>query len=147
MILESIGPQSKSQIYQIHISQWNWVNHYSEMGAMASHDCLLNRLFGRRSKKTSKLRVTDFCAGNSPATGELPAQRASNAENVSIWWRHHASLRFSLPGIEPCQCLNGGFCPDPQQPTRCECRQGFYGTLCESSKYHKSWHFAPPFPS
>ena len=21
-------------------------------------------------------------------TGELPAQRASNAENVSTWWRH-----------------------------------------------------------
>ena len=25
----------------------------------------------------------------SPVTGEFPAQRASNAENVSIWWRHH----------------------------------------------------------
>ena len=22
-------------------------------------------------------------------TGEFPAQMASNAENVSIWWRHH----------------------------------------------------------
>ena len=22
-------------------------------------------------------------------TGEFPAQRASNAENVPIWWRHH----------------------------------------------------------
>ena len=30
------------------------------------HGCLLNRLFGRRSKKTSKLRVTGLCAGNSP---------------------------------------------------------------------------------
>ena len=29
-----------------------------------------------------------FCAGNSPMVGELPAQRASNAENVSIWWRN-----------------------------------------------------------
>ena len=54
------------------------------------HDCLLNRLFRRRSKKTSKLRVTGLCAGNSPKTGEFPAQMASNAENVSIWWRHHA---------------------------------------------------------
>ena len=53
------------------------------------HDCLLNRLFRRRSKKTSKLRVTGFCAGNSPGTGEFPAQMASNADNVSIWWRHH----------------------------------------------------------
>ena len=56
------------------------------------HDCLLNRLFRRRSKKTSKLRVTDLCAGNSPGTGEFPAQMASNAENFSIWWRHHGIL-------------------------------------------------------
>ena len=49
------------------------------------HQCLLNRLFRRRSKKTSKLCVTGLCA----VTGEFPAQRVSNAENVSIWWRHH----------------------------------------------------------
>ena len=30
-----------------------------------------------------------FYAGNSPGTGELPAQMASNVENASIWWRHH----------------------------------------------------------
>ena len=50
------------------------------------HHCLLNRLFRRRPKKISKLRVTGLCAGNSPGTGEFPAQMASNAENV--WWRH-----------------------------------------------------------
>ena len=54
-----------------------------------SHHCLLNRLFRRRSKKTSKIRVTGLCEGNSPGTGEFPAQMASDAENVSIWWRHH----------------------------------------------------------
>ena len=53
------------------------------------HHCLLNRLFMRGSKKTSKLRVAGLCEENSPATGEFPAQMASNAENVSIWWRHH----------------------------------------------------------
>ena len=53
------------------------------------HHCLLKRLFRRRSKKTSKLRVTGLFAGNSPETGEFPAQMASNAEKVSIWWRHH----------------------------------------------------------
>ena len=52
-------------------------------------DCLLNRLFRRRSKKTSKLSITGLCVGNSPVTGEFPAQMASDAENVSIWWRHH----------------------------------------------------------
>ena len=53
------------------------------------HDYLLNRLFRRRLKKSSKLRVTGLCVGNSPGTGEFPAQMASYAENVSIWWRHH----------------------------------------------------------
>ena len=62
------------------------------------HDCLLNRLFRRRSKKPWKLRVTGLCEGNSPVTGEFPAQKASNAENVSICWRHHDNrLHRSLP--------------------------------------------------
>ena len=60
------------------------------------HDCLLNRLFRRRSKKISKLRVTNLCAGNPPVTGEFLAQRATNAENVSIWWRHHVVSTCSL---------------------------------------------------
>ena len=59
---------------------------------------------GRRSKKTSKLRVTGLC--------EFPAQKASNEEKVSIWlrhypvavlWRHtniHCDIRFTL--ILPC---------------------------------------------
>ena len=54
------------------------------------HNCLLNRLFKVQMKEISKLRVTGLCEGNSPVTGELPAQRASNAKNFSIWWRHHA---------------------------------------------------------
>ena len=37
-----------------------------------SHGCLLNRLFRRRSKKTSKLRVTDLCVGNSPGPVNSP---------------------------------------------------------------------------
>ena len=65
------------------------------------HHCLLNRLFGCRSKKTSKLRVTGLCAGNSPGTGEFPAQMASNAENVSIWWRHLEQWRWELSCAKP----------------------------------------------
>ena len=64
-----------------------------------SHDCLLNILFRRRSKKTSKLRVIGFCAGNSPGTGEFPAQMASTVENVSIWWRHHVFWGLPLRSI------------------------------------------------
>ena len=36
------------------------------------HGCLLNRLFRRRSKKTSKLRVTGLCEGNSPGPVNSP---------------------------------------------------------------------------
>ena len=54
------------------------------------HDCLLKRLFRRRSKETLKLPVTWLCVGNSLVTGEVPTQMASSAENFSIWWRHHA---------------------------------------------------------
>ena len=57
---------------------------------------LLNRPCRRRSKKTSKLCVTGLCARNSQVTGEFPAQMASNAENVSIWWRHHVTGHFQI---------------------------------------------------
>ena len=67
------------------------------------HLCLLNRLVRRRSKKTSKLRVTGLCAGNAPVTSEFPAQMASNAENVSIWWRHHAQIEASAASVV-CVC-------------------------------------------
>ena len=39
---------------------------------------------GVDQRKKSKLR------------GEFPAQRASNAENVSIWWRHHGFVRLFI---------------------------------------------------
>ena len=73
------------------------------------HHCLLNRLFRHTSKETSfeKLRITGLCVcvcvggggGDSPATGEFPAQMASNAENVSIWWRHHVHWNHSALSI------------------------------------------------
>ena len=74
----------------------NCKGHYNDviMSAMASHqphDCLLQRLIRRWSKKTTKPRITGLCAGNSPVTGEFPALRANNAENVAIWWRHHVN--------------------------------------------------------
>ena len=68
--------------------QWR----HNERDGVSNHqpqECLRNRFFRRRSKKTSKLRVTGLFAGNSPVAGEFPAQSSSNAENVSIWWRHH----------------------------------------------------------
>ena len=72
--------------------QWRHNGHGS-ISNHQPHDCLLNRLFKRRSKKTSKLCVTGLCVGNSRGTGEFPAQMASNTENVSIWLRHHAIMK------------------------------------------------------
>ena len=68
--------------------QWR----HDERDCVSNHRflrCLLNCCFRCRSKNTSKLRVSALCAGNSPVTGEFPAQKFSNAENVSILWRHH----------------------------------------------------------
>ena len=77
----------------LHVSTLRWRhNGCDSVSNHQPHDCLLNRLFRHRSKKTSKLRVTGLCAGNSTRTGEFPAQMVSNTENVSIWWRHHGNV-------------------------------------------------------
>ena len=57
--------------------------------------CLFNHLSRGTWKKTSKLCVTGLCEGTPPVNGGFPAQRASDAENVSIWWCHH---EISNPG-------------------------------------------------
>ena len=74
----------KSSTFVTMTSSWAWwISNHRRL------ECLLNRLFRRRSKKTPKRRVTGFCEETSSVTGEFPSQRASNAENVSIWWLHH----------------------------------------------------------
>ena len=69
--------------------QWR----HNEHDGVSNHrrlDCLLNRLFRRRSKKASKLSVTGLCEGNH----RFPSQRVRNAENGSIWWRHLGQQLF-----------------------------------------------------
>ena len=78
------------------VSLWWHHNGYDGVSNHQPHHSLLNRLFGYWLKKTSKLCVTGLCAGNSPGTVEFPAQMASNAENVSIWWRHHVFQDIGL---------------------------------------------------
>ena len=65
------------------------------------HHCLLNCLFGRRSKKTSKLRVTGLCVGNSPgpvnSPHKWPVTRKMfpfddvimNSLKIKLQWRHN----------------------------------------------------------
>ena len=93
--------------------QWRH-NGYDGVSNHQPHDCVPNRLFRRRSKKISKLRATGLCAGNSPVTGEFPAQMASHVENVSGWWRLYdmgKSLRhcpswasYQIRKIVGCEC-------------------------------------------
>ena len=109
------------------------------MDAMASQITsltrgLLNRLFRCRSKETSKLRVTSLWAGNSPVTGEFPAQMASNAKNVSIWWRHH-DFQIVLSWI-------------PRDSIHTQCRSRIYAGLKDcrmvASSHEKAFHITGP---
>ena len=92
-ILNMVAVHGLADIWNQYSLQWRH-NGRDGVSNHQPHHCLLNLLFRRRSKKTSKFRVTGLCPGNSPGTGEFPAQMASNAENVSIWWRHHVRWLF-----------------------------------------------------
>ena len=98
---------------QRHKSHFSLHWHHNEGDGISNrqhHECLINHLFRRKSKKTSKLRVTGLCEENSPVTGEFPPQRASNAENVSIWWCHVTLMALFtwdlvLQPLQNCGCM------------------------------------------
>ena len=73
-------------LFHCHSLRWRH-NECDGISNHQPHDCLPKLLFRHRSKKTSY--VTGLCIGNSLVTGEFPTHNASNAEKVSIWWRHH----------------------------------------------------------
>ena len=65
------------------------VDHYSGiiMSSMASQITSLKIVYSAvysGADKKKKICVTGLCEGNSPVTAEFPAQKASNAENLSI---------------------------------------------------------------
>ena len=77
--------------------QWR----HNERDGVSNHrrpDCLLNRLHKHRLKNIKAPRHWPLW-GEQPVTGGFPTQRASNAENVSIWWCHHVKLKciFMFP--------------------------------------------------
>ena len=92
--------------------QW-WLQwHLSERDGISNHwrlHCLLSCWFRPRSKKTLKLRVTTLCAGNSLVTSEIPPQKASNTENVSIWWCH---LMVKFACTDEMVTINSVWCND-----------------------------------
>ena len=59
--------------YAFRVSSLQW--RHNEHDSVSNHqpcDCLLNRLFRRRLQKTSNLRVTGLCVGNSPGPVNSP---------------------------------------------------------------------------
>ena len=97
------GKQLRCLQTRCRVREWRHANHYNDVRMNATcgvwnHKCLdrlLNCLFGRRLKKTSKLHITGLCDWNSPATG---AQRAKTRKifpfydalvrhSSSNWWR------------------------------------------------------------
>ena len=77
------------------------IKHYCEviMSTIASQTTSVSIVYStvcsyadQRKHQSSALLA--LCTGNSPVTDEFPAQRASNAENVSIWWCHHENANM-----------------------------------------------------
>ena len=107
------------------------VYHYCDiiMGTMASQITSSTIVYsnfysGADQKKKSKLCITGLCVWNSPVTGEFPAQMASNAENVSIWWCHDAMIQ----AVFQYEWHAMGLLPDTQNcglRMRRECRERF----------------------
>ena len=50
---------------------------------------------GTDQRKHQNSASLAFFEGNSPVTDEFPVQRASNAENDSIWWCYHATVEHA----------------------------------------------------
>ena len=76
--------------FLFYVTHYNYVRMSAVAFQITSLAIVYSTVYSRLwSKKTLKLRVTGLCQGNSPVTSEFPAQMASKAENVSIWWRHH----------------------------------------------------------
>ena len=77
------------------------------------HRCLFNRLFRPRSKKTSKLRVTGFCGGNSLLTGEFPAQRPVTRKILPF---HDIIMKCTMLLCGGMHSLNKSTPPPPPPP-------------------------------
>ena len=82
--------------------QWRH-NDHDGVANHQPHGCLLNRLFRRRSKKTSKLRVTGLCVGNSPGPVNSPHKRPVTRKMfpfddvIMTFWNYRRTM---------CWCLN-----------------------------------------
>ena len=80
--------------------QWRHNGGYS-VSNHQPYDCLLMRLFRRRSKQTWKLRVTGLCAGNSPGPVNFPhkwpvTRKMFPFDDVIMFWGESSDYRCLL---------------------------------------------------
>ena len=90
-------------------------SHQNDIKWAARHvnSLLFSSVFRLTSNKTSKPALLVSCEGNPPMTSDFLPQRVSNAESVSISWRHRdqnahlhlSSLDIELPGLFWCQLI------------------------------------------
>ena len=82
---------------------YTWHERYCDviMGTMASRITSLTIVYSTvySDADERKHQSSASLGGNSPGTGEFPAQMASNLENVSIWWRNHEVYTLPLHNI------------------------------------------------
>ena len=69
-------------------------NDHDDVSNHQPHGCLLNLFIETQIKENIKAPRHRPLCGEFTGTGEFPAQRASDTENVSIWLRHHAGSEF-----------------------------------------------------
>ena len=82
---KNLSPSARFNLYMaysspaIACSNWSSLrwrhNGHDSVSNHQPHDCLLNRLYRRRSKKTSKLRVTGLCVGPVSSPHKWPVTR------------------------------------------------------------------------
>ena len=93
--MEPCLPQKRISSNAFWYSSLHW--RHSDHDGVSNHQphgCLLNQFIQAQIKENIKApRQWPLC-GEFTGTGEFPAQRASNAENISIWWRHHVTIKW-----------------------------------------------------
>ena len=125
-------------ISDIHTLPWRH-NGHDGVSNHQPHGCLLNRLFRRRPKKTSKLRVTGLCVGNSPVPVDSPHTGPVTQKNVSIWWRHHEH-RIISPIWQNChEMIHSLLLPNDRKHQNVYVSYQFFSNIQQLVKIELKW--------
>ena len=97
--------------------------------------CLLNRLFRLRSMKTSKLRVTGLCVGNSPGPVNSPhkgpvTRKIFPFDDVIMSWRIFVNLENAAEMVSPVIFIS---------VVELLLNFYYYGVMCKISKRFTNW--------